>query len=190
MSLSQIFNSNNNTGGGLDAFDSTPPAPDFAPLPAGTYTAVIAHGELVQTRSGNDGYRIRFEVTEGPHAGKTLIRIWTFSPKALPYARRDLAPFGLTSSAALLAPFPPAGQEFRVRLVVALLRNDDGREFNDIKRVTLLSAGPPTDPPAPPTAPPAPTGPTAGPTTAGPTTAGLPPELAKFAWGAGEGGNR
>ena len=188
MNLNQIFNSNN--AGGLGRFDETAPAPDFAPLPPGIYTARVLKGEYTTTRAGADAYRIRFEVTEGPHAGKTVIRTWTFSERALPYTKRDLALFGLTTSAKLLTPFPEPGRDYIVRLVVALQRGDDGTEWNDIKRVTLLSAGPPTDPPAPPTAPPAPTGPTAGPTTAGPTTAGLPPELAKFAWGAGEGGNR
>ena len=184
MSLSQIFNSNNNTGGGgLDRFDETAPAPGMEPLPAGTYTAVVVQGELIQTRSGNDGYRVKFRIVEGPYAGRFAFRTWSFSERALPYARRDLSQFGLTTSAQLLAPFPEVGREYRVKLWVALLRTDDGVERSDIKRVTLLSAGPPTDPPAPPTAPPAPTGPTAG-----PTTAGLPPELARFALGKGKGG--
>ena len=187
MDFSRVFDECNSksppAAGGLAAFDAVEAAPGYSPVPAGAYVAVVVRGELVQTRSGNDGYRIRFEVTEGPHAGKTLIRIWTFSPKALPYTKRDLSPFGLTTSAKLLLPFPEPGREYLVRLVVALQRGDDGIERNDIKRVTLLSAGPPTDPPAPPTAPPAPTGPTAG-----PMTAGLPPELARFALGKGKGG--
>jgi hypothetical protein len=172
MNLSEIFNNNNaGGGGGLGRFDETAPAPEMEPLPAGTYTAVIAHGELVQTRSGNDGYRIRFRIAEGPHAGRLVFRTWSFSERGLPYARRDLGQFGLTTSAQLLAPFPPAGQEFRVKLWVAVQCSDDGRTFNDVKKVQLITAGPPTDPPAPTTAPP----------TAGPTTAGLPPELARFA---------
>ena len=140
MNYSNVFDQDNpkSAGGGLAAFDATEAAPEFTPLPPGSYKARVQKGEFTTTRTGADAYRIRFEVTEGPHAGKTLIRIWTFSPKALPYARRDLAPFGLTSSAALLAPFPPAGQEFRVRLVVALLRGDDNREFNDVKKIDLL----------------------------------------------------
>jgi len=188
MNLSEILNNNNAGGGGLDAFDTTPPAPDFAPLPPGVYSARVLKGEYTTTRTGADAYRIRFEVTEGPHAGTTLVRTWVFTPKALPYARRDLKPFGLTSSAKLLAPFPEPGRDYIVRLVVVLQRDDTGIERNDIKRVTLLSAGPPTDPPAPPTAPPTdPPAPTAGPTTAGPTTAGLPPELRRFGLGKGKG---
>jgi hypothetical protein len=56
----------------------------------------------------------------------------------LPYARRDLAPFGLTTSAALLSPFPEPGREYVVRLVVALQRGDDGAERNDIKKIDLI----------------------------------------------------
>ena len=176
MNLSEIFN--NTGGGGLGAFDTTPPAPDFAPVPPGIYSARVLKGEFTTTKAGADAYRIRFEVTEGPHAGKTVIRTWTFSERALPYTKRDLSPFGLTSSAKLLAPFPEPGREHRVRLWITVQCSDDGRTFNDVKKVQLITAGPPTDPPAP----------TAGPTTAGPTTAGLPPELARFALGKGKGG--
>jgi hypothetical protein len=174
MNLSEIFNGAG--GGGLDAFDSTPPAPDGL-VPPGVYDAVVIHGELMRTRSGNDGYRIRFRIVEGPHAGHLVFRTWSFSERALPYARRDLNALGLTSSAQLLAPFPPAGKEFRVKLWVALQRGDDGVERNDVKRVQVITTGPTTAPPAPPTAPP----------TAGPTTAGLPPELARFALRGGRG---
>jgi len=183
MNLTSIFSDSNTGagGGGLDRFDETAPAPEMEPLPPGVYVAVVVHGELVQTRSGNDGYRIRFRIVEGPYAGRFAFRTWSFSERALPYARRDLSQFGLTTSAQLLAPFPEVGREYRVKLWVAVQCSDDGRTFNDVKKVQLITAGPPTDPPAPTTA---------GPTTAGPTTAGLPPELAKFAWGAREGGNR
>jgi hypothetical protein len=56
----------------------------------------------------------------------------------LPYSKRDLAAFGLTTSKQLLSPFPEPGKEYIVRLVVALQRRNDGTEFNDIKRVELL----------------------------------------------------
>jgi hypothetical protein len=120
MNLSEIFNNTGAGGGGLGAFDSTPPAPEMEPLPPNVYDAVVVHGELVQTRSGNDGYRIRFRIAEGPHAGRLVFRTWSFSERALPYARRDLGQFGLTTSAQLLAPFPEPGREYRVKLWVAV----------------------------------------------------------------------
>jgi len=172
MNLSEIFNNNN--AGGLGAFDSTPPAPDFEPLAPGIYSARVLKGEFTTTKAGADAYRIRFEVTEGPHAGTTLVRTWVFTPKALPYARRDLKPFGLTSSAKLLAPFPEPGRDYIVRLVVVLQRDDTGIERNDIKKIDIIRVDE-----SPTAAPPAPT--------AGPTTAGLPPELARFALDRGKG---
>ena len=105
--------------GGIDGFDAAVPAPDFArPRPA--CTPRVLRGEYTTTRAGADAYRLRFEITDGPHAGQTLVRTWTFTPKALPYTRRDLAPFGLTSTAKLLGPFPDPGKVYVVRLVVAL----------------------------------------------------------------------
>lgn len=124
--------------GGIDAFDSAEAAPEFTPLPPGIYKARILRGEYTTTKAGADAYRLRFEVTEGPHQGRTVIRTWTFGPKALPYTKRDLAPFGLTTSAKLLSPFPEPGREYLVQLVVALQCGDDGIERNDIKRITLV----------------------------------------------------
>jgi hypothetical protein len=125
-------------GGGLNAFDSAEPAPEFTPLPAGAYAARVLRGEYCSTRAGADGYRMRFEITEGPHTGRALIRTWVFTARALAYAKRDLSVFGLTTSAKLLTPFPEAGREYLVRLVVALQRGDDGAEWNDIKRIELV----------------------------------------------------
>jgi hypothetical protein len=135
---SAIPSGNGKSGGGISAFDNTEPAPEFSPLPPGIYTARVLRGECCSTRAGADAYRMRFEVTEGPHAGKTVIRTWTFSPKALPYTKRDLSLFGLTTTAKLLSPFPEPGREYFVRLVVALQRGDDGIERNDIKKIDLI----------------------------------------------------
>lgn len=129
---------NGTSAGGISDFDATEAAPEFAPLPPGSYSASVLRGEYCSTKAGSDAYRLRFEITEGPHAGKSVIRTWTFGTKALPYTKRDLAPFGLTTSAALLSPFPPAGRVYLVRLVVALQRGDDGVERNDVKRIDLV----------------------------------------------------
>lgn len=124
--------------GGLDQFDRAEAAPEYKPVPAGFYHAKVLKGEMIQTRAGADGYRMRFEILEGDFAGHTLARTWTFTPKALPYAKRDLAAFGLTTAAQLLAPFPPALQVVVCKLTVALQRGDDGLERNDIKRIDVL----------------------------------------------------
>src|SRR5262245_49464688 len=135
---SAIPSANGRPAGGIDAFDAAEAAPEFSPLPPGTYAARVIRGEFYNTRAGADAYRLRFEVTEGAHAGQTVIRTWTFGPKAIGYTKRDLAPFGLSTSAKLLSPFPEAGREYLVRLVVALQRGDDCVERNDVKRIELL----------------------------------------------------
>lgn len=133
-----IPSTNGKPAGGIDAFDATEAAPEFAPLPPGIYSACVLRGEYTTTKAGADAYRLRFEVTEGEQKGKTILRTWTFGAKALPYTKRDLTPFGLATSSALRSPFPPAGREYLVRLVVALQRGDDGIERNDVKRIDLL----------------------------------------------------
>lgn len=141
MDFTHAIPSNNGTpagAGGIDAFDAAEAAPEFTPLPPGIYTARILRGEYTTTKGGAEAYRLRFQVTEGPHEGQTVIRTWTFGPKALRYTKRDLALFGLTTSAKLLSPFPEPGREYLVRLVVALQRGDDGIERNDVKRIDLV----------------------------------------------------
>src|SRR5262249_46236248 len=137
MDFTHAIPSNNDkwAPSGLDAFDSAQAAPEFTPLPPGVYKARILRGEHTTTKAGADAYRLRFEVTEGEHAGKTVIRTWTFGPKAIAYTKRDLAPFGLSTSAQLLSPFPEPAREY---LVVALQRGDDGIERNDVKRIDLV----------------------------------------------------
>src|SRR5262249_4829917 len=95
---SAISGPNGMPAAGIDAFDSADAAPEFTPLPPGIYSARVMRGEYTSTKAGADAYRIRFEVTAGEHAGKTCIRTWTFGPKALPYTKRDLSAFGLTTS--------------------------------------------------------------------------------------------
>lgn len=126
------------TSGGIHNFDTAEAAPEYTPVPPGVYVARIKSGEYTSTRKGDDAYRMRFEITAGEQAGKTVVRTWTFSEKAVGYSKRDLKAFGLTTSAQLLSPFPEAGREYKVRLVVAVQTGDDGITRNDIKNFTVL----------------------------------------------------
>lgn len=123
---------------GIAAFDAAEAAPGFSPVPPGVYTSRILRGEITQTKSGVDAYRMRFEISEGEQTGRIVIRTWTFTAKAMPYAKRDLAAFGLTTSGQLLSPFPEPGREYFARLVIAVQRGDDGVDRNDIKRIELV----------------------------------------------------
>lgn len=133
-----VPSANGKPAGGFAAYDTAVAALEFTPIPPGIYVARVLRGECTTTKAGEDAYRMRFEVTEGPQTGKTVLRTWTFGPKALGYTKHALTPFGLTTTAELLSPFPPAGREYLVRLVVALQRGNDGREFNDIKRIEII----------------------------------------------------
>ena len=125
-------------GGGLAAFDAAVPAADFAPIPAGIYAARVVRGEYCTTKAGADAYRMKFEVSDGDHAGKTVVRTWTFTPKALSYTKLALAAFGLTTMQQLLTPFPDIGRVYHVRLVVTLQDGGDGIYRNDIKRIEVV----------------------------------------------------
>jgi hypothetical protein len=133
-----IPSANGKPVGGIDAFDSAEAAPEYKPLPPGIYSARVLRGEYCSTKAGEDAYRLRFEITEGEQVGKTVIRMWTFGPKAVAYTKRDLSLFGLTTTTKLLSPFPEPGREYFVRLVVALQRGNDGIDRNDIKRIDLI----------------------------------------------------
>ena len=125
-------------GGGIHNFDGAEAAPEFAPIPPGIYSARVMTGAYTTTKAGADAYRMRFEIAAGEQAGKTVVRTWTFSDKAIGYTKRDLAAFGLATTEKLLAPFPEPGREYRVRLVVAVQRGNDGIERNDIKKIDVL----------------------------------------------------
>jgi len=132
------MNLNDAFSDGFANFDSAEPAPEFAPVPPGVYVARVVSGEMTTTRAGANAYKMKFEVSEGPQTGRTVVRMWTFGEKAIKYTKRDLSPFGLTTTAKLLTPFPDAGREYVVRLVVALQRGDDGISRNDIKNLTVV----------------------------------------------------
>ena len=145
MDLTNAFNDCNSNGNnkgkppsGFGGFDDAKPAPEYTPIPPGIYMTRVQRGEACSTKAGADAYRMKFEVTEGPHAGKTVVRTWTFSEKAIEYTKRDLSPFGLTSTTKLLSPFPEPTRTYVARLTVALQRGDDGIERNDIKKIELL----------------------------------------------------
>lgn len=132
--LSDIVN------GGADSlrnqWDQTKAAADFAPLPAGTYTARILSGELFTSRTNaTPGYKLCFRVLDGEHAGRQLWHDLWLTPAALPMTKRDLAKLGVTSVEQLEAPIPPG---IRCRVKLALRRDDDGTEYNRVRSFDVL----------------------------------------------------
>ena len=145
LNLNNAIPTPSGNGGGISNFDCATAAPEFQPVPPGVYTARVVKGEYTTAKTGSEVYRLKFEIDDGPHVGNSLIRMFFFSEKAIGYTKRDLAPFGLTTTAQLLSPFPEPGREYLVRLVVALQKGDDGIERNDIKRIDVMKV---TDSPA------------------------------------------
>jgi len=118
------------------AWNDTDAAGEFGPLPSGEYTAHIVNGELEQSRSKRTpGYKLDFKVIEGEHTGRHFwLDIW-LTPAALPQAKRDLGKLGVTDLAQLENPLP---RFIRVKAKVVLHRDDDGTEYNRVRRFDVL----------------------------------------------------
>jgi hypothetical protein len=127
-----------------NAWQNTEAAGDFSnePIPAGTYEARLMDGELFQSRHGTPGYKLTFEIAEGdPDAGSGKYagrRCWHdlwLTPAAMPMTKRDLAKLGVSDFAQLERPLPAV---LRVKLRLAVRRDDDGNTYNRVKRFDVL----------------------------------------------------
>ena len=106
-------------------------------MPPGEYVARWVGCGLDESRKGTPFYGVRFEIVDGPHAGRRLVHRWFLSSAALPYSRRDLAALGLTTFAQLQNGAVPSGL---ATLRVALRRDDAGMVHNEIKTVQPCAA--------------------------------------------------
>lgn len=132
-----------------DAWDSTNAAEDFKPLPSGDYIATIQAGELFTSKTkGTGGYKLAFRVVEGEHVGRKFWHDVWLTEAAIPMTKRDLGKIGVQSLDQLERPLPP-GIVCTVKLV--LRRDDDGTEFNRVKRFDLLRIDVPQPDPFAPT---------------------------------------
>ena len=117
-------------------WDKTEAAEEFAPLPSGDYVARIIAGEMAQSRkNATPGYKLNFRVIEGDYASRQFWHDIWLTPAALPMAKRDLGKLGVTSLDQLESPLPP-GIRCQVKLV--LRREDDGSEYNKVRRFDVL----------------------------------------------------
>jgi hypothetical protein len=121
--------------GDLDAWDDTPAAEGFNPLPAGKYVCVADHGERTTSRSGNQSYKVTFKVLEGPHEGRRVwLDLWLTAP-AMSYTKRDLAKFDIIDKAQLDRPIPP-GRKCEVDVVQRT--GNTGSIFNEVRRFDVV----------------------------------------------------
>lgn len=126
--------------GGFDDFrnrwNETEAADEFGPLPPGEYVAHIIGGDLEQSRSkGTPGYKLTFKVIEGDYAGRQFWHDVWLTPAALPQAKRDLGKLGVSDLAQLEQPLP---RFIRVKAKVVLRRDDDGAEYNRVRRFDVI----------------------------------------------------
>ena len=117
------------------AWNNTEAAEDFAPIPAGTYDARLIDGELCQSSHETPGYKLTFEIVDGEHAGRRFWHDLWLTPAAMPMTKRDLAKLGVTDFAELEKPLPTV---LRVKLHVAVRRDDDGNVFNRVRSFEVL----------------------------------------------------
>ena len=124
------------------AWHTTEAAQDLAPLPPGDYIATIESGEPFSSKTkGTGGYKLAFRVVEGEHTGRRFWHDVWLTEAALSMTKRDLAKIGVTSLDQLERPLPQ-GIVCAVKLV--LRRDDDGAEFNRVKRFDVLRIESPT----------------------------------------------
>ncbi|MEO2090691.1 MAG: DUF669 domain-containing protein [Gemmataceae bacterium] len=130
-------------------FDTTAAADDFTPLPKGSYVCTAERGELTKSRSGTDGFQVEFRVVEGEFRNRRLWRTWYLTPDAMPFTKRDLLKLGIDTQAKLSRPLPAGRMVFK--LTVAVRKDDDGTERNEVKKLDFLRVQEPeVDPFAPP----------------------------------------
>ncbi|MEK6643636.1 MAG: DUF669 domain-containing protein [Planctomycetota bacterium] len=129
------------------AWDTSKTAEDFKPIPAGTYTARIASGEITKAKTGTAGYKLTFEIIEGEHTGRLCWHDVWLTPAAMPMAKRDLGKLGIAELEQLEKPFPK-GVVCEIKVV--LRKDDDGTEHNRVKRFDVIRIDKPeADPFAP-----------------------------------------
>lgn len=117
-------------------WNDTEAAKDFTPLPGGEYLARIIGGELFTGRTnGTPGYKLAFKVLDGEHAGRQFWHDVWLTQAALPMTKRDLGKLGVADLEQLDRPLPPG---IRCSVKLALRRDDDGSEYNRVRRFDVL----------------------------------------------------
>jgi hypothetical protein len=80
-------------------FTTIDDAQDFSPIPEGKYLCRLAEVEEAHTRDGDDRWKLRFEVLEGPYQGRKIFDDLFFSAKALKRVKFVCSRLGLDVSA-------------------------------------------------------------------------------------------
>lgn len=123
--------------GGTNAADDK----GFEPLPTGKYKAICNSARLDQNDNGKHLIKYEFTVLSGDHEGRKVWNNSYLTPKALPYAKRDLQSLGVNTD----VPFSRLPFELEavidktVELSLGLDTYGD-KPRNKVKSMRLLSA--------------------------------------------------
>lgn len=135
----------------LDNFDArtVDPEDDFAPIPAGTYLAIISASEMKQTKAGTGSYlQLTFQIIEGEYKGRNLwTRLNLDNPNqtAVRIARRQLSE--ICHAVGVLTPADSCElHDLPCSIVVAQVPDQDGELRNEIKRVRPKAPAPSSGP--------------------------------------------
>jgi hypothetical protein len=123
-------------------WESTAAAGEFEPLPSGRFKALVANGELAESRTNKTpSYKLTLEILEPPaFAGRKLFHDLWLTAKALATSKRDLAKLRIVSAQQLRQP-PPTGIIIDVK--VALRTADDGGQYNRVVGFQVIGEGTP-----------------------------------------------
>lgn len=118
------------------------------PLPAGIYRCLAAEGRLFTSQVNcTPGYKLTWQVVEGPHTGRRLWQDLWLTPDALGRTKYDLLALGITELEQLEQSLPPG---LIADVVVTLRSGDDGVQFNRVRSFCVLPTAAPGDDFAPP----------------------------------------
>ncbi len=119
------------------AWGETQAADDYGtPLPAVEYVCHLISADFFNAATkGTPGVKLCFKIIEGEHADRRIWHDCWLTPAALGQTKRDLAKLGITAIEQLELP-PPQGIRGKVKLT--LRRDNDGSEFNKVKRFEVV----------------------------------------------------
>ena len=135
-------------------------APDFTPVPAGTYQVKIHSAEAQKTANAKDMIKAVFSIVGGPYDGRRLFNNFTISPEspaAMKFFFQHMAAFGIDAGFFSMKPSIAAvAAELERRQVIANvvvgMKVWNNEDRNEVKSITALAGT--TPPPQQPAAQP------------------------------------
>jgi hypothetical protein len=119
-------------------WDETEASTGFDPLPPGIYRCLIADGRLFKSKTNETpGFKIEFQVIDGPFAGRKVWHDLWLSPKALAVTKGQLAKLGITRQEQLECPLP-FGLTAEVQVVQRA--DDNGVLCNRVRTFKVVEA--------------------------------------------------